>query len=576
MALSAKNIIKNDHLNTSNMLFGCLTAITCFFILNSFYDRFWWPPDDGTYAYVADLLNRGFILHKDIQDVHMGYVNFTNALALRLFGDDFLSLRYPLVFTTLIQSLVIAYLLMASNKVAAFATALTLTCLSFLQFINPTANWYALFLICITIFNLQVLGTKNRYRILITGFLLTTLFCFRQPSGVFAIMGVLSYLLYEANDANPPPGQRSLARVVVAILLLTLLLYMLNKTNLSGVLLFGIWPLAILIQQLIKCKAPNERVAKILLQLSLGGSVAIAPLLIYHVSHDSIGYWLQDTIVSAVGMTELPFFDSSLYALMFHYSIGNIFSGDITAKLNSIFWIILLLAPAFLGLALLKEQVNAYDSIAPLGYIPVFYTMVSVHYQIPIYLFYSVSLTLAGLMWLLHKKYVFKFLMPAVLFFLVAIGLVFQAGQPLSRGVIGTFEGDVKNKLVSSDLPHCSIRIEPSMAKKYGKILAIINETSQKNDTLLTIPFNPELNFMSKRISPFRFYNTALGMSSESDVIAAINKLQEKKTKLVIFDVNNKYNVKLTEKLVTYVKSNYRLYEKVEGFEIYMLELPKT
>ncbi len=575
MANSTTNINKAGAFSLTDTLFGCVTALICFAILWSFHDSFWWPPDDGTYAYVADLINRGFVLHKDIQDVHMGYVNFTNALALRLFGDDFLSLRYPLVLLTLMQSLVIGYLLMASNRIAALATALVLTCLSFLQFINPTANWYALFLICITIFNLQVLGTRNKYRIFIAGFLLTILFCFRQPSGVFAIMGVLSYLLYESTEVGEvaeanPLSSHILARIVVAILLLILVIYLVNKTNLWGVLFFGVWPAVVLIQQLIRCKVSNGRVVQILLHLSLGGAFAVAPLLIYHAWHGSISYWLQDTVVSAVGMTELPFFDSSLYGLMFQYSIENVFYGGITTRLNSVFWIAILLAPAFLGVTLLKEQWRAYGTVAPLGYIPVFYMMVSVHYQIPIYLFYSVSLTLAGLMWLLHRKNISKYLMPAVLFFLVGIGLVFQAGQPLSRSIIGIFEGNVNNELVSSDLPHCNLRIEPAMAEKYKKILAIVGELSQKNDTLLTIPFSPEINFMSKRISPFRFYNTAFGIRSEADVSAAINELKKKKTKLVLFEVRNKYNIEIAEKLVDYVKSDYHLYTSIDGIEIYV------
>lgn len=570
MAIPTTNIFKVDAFSLADTLFGCVTAVICFLILWSFHNSFLWPPDDGTYAYVADLMNRGFVLHKDIQDVHMGYVNFTNALALRSFGDDFLSLRYPLVFITLMQSLVVGYLLMFSSRIAAFATALTLTCLSFLQFINPTANWYALFLVCITIFNLQVLDPKNRYRILITGFLLTTLFCFRQPSGVFAIMGVLSYLLYEVKGEKSSFGNHILARIVIAVLLFILVLYLLNKTNLWGILLFGIWPSAVLIQQLIKCKVPNGRVAKILLHLSLGGIIAIAPLLIYHVVNDSVGYWLQDTVVTAVGMTELPFFDRSLYGPMLQAGKDHIFFGDIATRMNGLFWVAILLAPVCLGLALLREQKVAYGTVAPLGYIPVFYMMVSVHYQIPIYLFYSVSLTLAGLIWLLHKKYIFKYLMPMILFFLVVIGLVFQAGQPLSRGVRGILTGAVKNDLVPSGLSHCSIRVEPSMAKKYGKILAIIDERSQKNDTLLTIPFNPELNFMSKRVSPFRFFNTALGIRSEADVNAAINELKKKKTKLVIFEVRNKYNTVISEKLVAYVKSDYHLHSTIEGMEIYI------
>lgn len=62
-------------------------------ILIYFHDKFWWPPDDGAYAYVAARISAGDVLNRDIQDIHMGYVNFLNALAFKLFGLQLVSIR---------------------------------------------------------------------------------------------------------------------------------------------------------------------------------------------------------------------------------------------------------------------------------------------------------------------------------------------------------------------------------------------------------------------------------------------------------------------------------------------------
>src|SRR6478609_1594885 len=77
----------------------CFAACVAFAAVTmwQFHDRQWNPYDDGTYLHVADRIVHGEILNRDVQDMHAGYINFVNASALRLFGNDAVSLRYPLV-----------------------------------------------------------------------------------------------------------------------------------------------------------------------------------------------------------------------------------------------------------------------------------------------------------------------------------------------------------------------------------------------------------------------------------------------------------------------------------------------
>ena len=66
-------------------------------LLYAYYDKTWYPPDEGNYATVAERVLNGEVLNLQVQDIHPGYVTFVNAAALRIFGVDLLSLRYPLV-----------------------------------------------------------------------------------------------------------------------------------------------------------------------------------------------------------------------------------------------------------------------------------------------------------------------------------------------------------------------------------------------------------------------------------------------------------------------------------------------
>ena len=58
-----------------------------------YHDRTWWESDDGQFAHIAERILNGEVLHRDIQDVRPGYVNFINAVAFYLFGPALSSLR---------------------------------------------------------------------------------------------------------------------------------------------------------------------------------------------------------------------------------------------------------------------------------------------------------------------------------------------------------------------------------------------------------------------------------------------------------------------------------------------------
>ena len=81
---------------------GFLWLLLSGLILFHFHDQFWWGPDEGVYAYVAQRFLAGDTIHRDLIDIHPGYGNLLNILAFFVFGEDLLSLRYPLVVLTLL------------------------------------------------------------------------------------------------------------------------------------------------------------------------------------------------------------------------------------------------------------------------------------------------------------------------------------------------------------------------------------------------------------------------------------------------------------------------------------------
>ena len=72
---------------------AAVAMLATVFLLGTYYDRFWYPPDEGNYAHVAQRVLAGETLNLQVQDVHPGYINFVNAAALGVFGIDLVSLR---------------------------------------------------------------------------------------------------------------------------------------------------------------------------------------------------------------------------------------------------------------------------------------------------------------------------------------------------------------------------------------------------------------------------------------------------------------------------------------------------
>ena len=78
--------------------FGRLLALVAVagvnvWILWTFHDQHWYPADEGNYAHVAERILQGDVLHRDIQDLHAGLINFVNAGAFAAFGLDLVSMR---------------------------------------------------------------------------------------------------------------------------------------------------------------------------------------------------------------------------------------------------------------------------------------------------------------------------------------------------------------------------------------------------------------------------------------------------------------------------------------------------
>ena len=232
------------------------------FVLNAallwhFHDRYWYPPDDGNYAHVAERITQGEILNRDVQDIHAGYINFVNAASLRLFGPD-VSLRYPLILATLAQAILLFRLLAARDALLAFVASVIGTTLGVIQFFNPTAHWYCGALTVVLAFWIVRGSVKRRERLMVAGALVGLVALFRQLSGVWLGMGLLTIALSESADGAT--GWRALlSKVLFAAMLVLLVLYTAFTREWLGVLLIASPAVAILVWAMETCGPAIKR-----------------------------------------------------------------------------------------------------------------------------------------------------------------------------------------------------------------------------------------------------------------------------------------------------------------------------
>jgi len=564
--------------HTIQMLALAAVAAFAAIVLHTFYDQFWWGPSDGAYAHVAERILAGEVLNRDIQDIHAGYINFVNAAAMAIFGSKLVVLRYPLVLLTFIQTGLVFFFLLPRGAAVAAAGGVAMAALSFVQFLEPTANWYALFLTTTLIAALLWIPRESRWRLPAVGFMLMSLFLFRQLSGVLVGIGVLTYLLCEA-PPKPAALRRFadlwLSRALLAVMGVGLTFYLLTKTTPIAAALYGLGPLAIMLWAGVNGDSRNRDVAWMMVYLLGGALLALAPLLGYHLVNGSVSDWIGDTVVVAFSLTQMPFFERPGYGtLLLFMALSAGLSADPISIVNGGYWtVLILLAPvtAVATLVMLRRH-GSVSGAQPylLPMLALFHALGAVHYQVFVYLMYTVALTFAGLLWLCASgpSWVRRGSL-GLAFFLSVTGLYFHAAQPVHRKMPEVAAGLRVPLFAAPGLAKAGVRMEAKDVAAYGALVELIERETPADGAILVFPVNPELYFLSGRRNPTRFFNSAFGIRSEDDLREVLKVLQRDPPALVFYRPDDPYDTELGGRLMEYVQARYEPLAPQGGFEIY-------
>jgi hypothetical protein len=538
-------------------------------LLLYFHDRFWWGPDEGAYAHVAQRILHGEVLNRDVQDMHAGYVNFVNALAFYLFGEDLLSLRYLPVLLGLVQAVLVFRMVESRGPFAAATASVALTALSFIQFPNPTANWYALFLAVVVAWMLARVDRTRPLVIETIGFLLVTTFLFRQLTGVAVAMGAVAWLLLDLQRRDrAPPGK--LAPFLFGVMALGLFFYLVRKNDVVDWLVFGLCPLAVLARAGFSVRIDDRRVLGLVGRLVLGGAVGLLPLIAYHLWHGSMLTWLSDAVGGALALGDMPFTRRPLYAAMMLLSAEQLFAFMPAAMLNGVLWLSLLALPAVNGIVAVRATGDArWDPPHPLLFIAVFHALVATFHQLPLYLMTASGLSLAAALCIsvgLGPRWRIAAMAGAAA--LAVIAVHYQAAEP-TRSVRAVFAGVRGEAPVDSTLPRVSLKIDPVEQREHALVLALIERETSPGAAILAVPFEPQLYFISGRRNPARFYNTAIGIRDEAALAATLETLRRHPPHLLLHRTDDKYGTEWSQRLIDALLPHYEKIDRIGGLDVY-------
>ncbi len=545
-------------------------------ILIFFHNRFWVPADFGQQAHLAERVAEGQVLGKDVQDVRPGYVVFVNALAFKLFGKRLVSLMYPLVLMIWLQSLLIFLLFKKQGLILAAVASVASICLGVVHYLDPNHHWYCAFQVILMVCCLAWVPPESKWRLPLAGFFLMNAALFRHLSAVFILMGLFAYLLLERqNGENSKRG--FLGRMITGILFFLLAVYLFKATDVTGFILCGFWPLLILAWVAMTVKVADRDVIRIILNLSLGALVAALPIVLYEIIHGSLGLWLKDITVRAWAAMGWTYIKVVKYDHLISGGFRILLNPEsVSDILNGIYWLMIPFIPFVNGLLVFYHAFNQRNKVGPLmivfPFMAVFYTIVSVFNQIPIYLYLTICLSLPGLLWsvsLCRRKTISTFTQGLTVL-LCIVSIVFHAGQSLVRGYRGSIKGERVARFYSgSQLPRAGLWMDRYDLSVYSRVVEYIKTQTRPDEKIFVLPNAAELYFLSERRNPFRFYSTDHAVQNEADLNEVIRSLRDTPPRMVVYLVDHKRSTPLSEQIMGQVKQKYVFSKQIAQFQFY-------
>jgi len=523
--------------NWNYLVVGALSTL----FLVAFFDVSWWAKDEGVFAHLAERVLRGEVIGVDVLDFHGGYHSWLNALLFHWFGLDMLVLRYPLVLLGVVQALLVTYLLSDVSKRVSVVGGIASVAFGFLQFPNPSPNWFALFF-AVSVAAILVSKKLSKYHLLSIGVLLGLCLMFRHPSAIFLFFGVATFLVYQSRSTVESFFNRSVSLGFLVAIAASILFYSTLVFEPFAFVLLAIPPV-IFIALLLQYRAfVFMQWFHQLLLVGLGSVIAIVPMVLYQLLYGNILVWFHTAFLSGNSIVEKDFFTITTYIDTLSVYVQNALAKGAFALafVEISYWIIVFAVP-LIAFGLLFWRMHRQDVVPAVAVVAPFFGLVSFYFQIPFYFFISFILFVVAIFVQLPKtktiqQVSFCILLSVTVWGLVSMTYGFQAlVQP--------------SKYVESTIDYSSIRLEPSVLEEYEQYILEIQAHTNPGDYIYVFPFDPELYFLSGRENPFPFVGSSFVVNTDDSYERFLLDIQRIVPRMIVFNQKNMYANKFDEQL---------------------------
>lgn len=558
------------------LFFGVVVIITIYALG---YNYNWLASDDGYYAHAAERFLNGDIPHKDFHEIHPGYVLWINALAMKLFGNSLASMRIPLIIFGILQAVLIYQVLRNEHKAFAVTGMLLVTAMGMTAVPNPSANLYALFF-CVLALRIAVIDGFHDRKILVIALGICIGLCIlsRHLSGVLLSIGMLVWLFSRADikvDLSNNQKVSRLAQFILLISVMGLFAYTIPRSDAVGKIAIIYPALLLVIYASFVARPERKKSAFIIKWLTVGGLLSFFPLFLVLLWQGSINEWLYDVFVLPLSLIKMQFISTGSYTVLFLSILTSIY--DISKPVQAIQYL------AWLGLFVLPPIIvaisfqyikeinvnNKKNIIHPLVFVGPVYAVGAIHYEIAIYLFWSVPLAfLAFFTVYKHSAFLHK-----VIFVWLAVLILGVLSSTFRHPFWETYPVDYvlnDNRLKSSRYylgEKAKVYLPKDEAEFYADSIAMIRSNVKNDETIFSFPTHPEWYFLTQRRNATKHLSSGVSVNSNEALDELKITLTSTPPSIVIYKPNDKYNSKYMLSLREWIGSRYSVIYVKNGFE---------
>ncbi len=560
-------------------------TISLFLLLTGF-DEFWLGADDGYYAHTTERFLNGETPHVDFHEIHPGYILWVNAAAMKLFGVTTLSLRFPLFFLSMIQCVLVWQLLREAGRLPAMLGMILVTSLGMPACANPTANLYSLFF---AIAAFRVAAEADLFdrpgKLVLLGLMIGLCVLFRHLSGILLGCGLVTWLLSHPqiqHQRQPAVSTNTFwGRLLLFLAFLGVAGYSINRSDLTGLSLFSFPALVISVVAILKARPDAKAVWSILISCSLGLFLSFLPLAIYLSSKGIWQAWLHDIVILPLSLISMPFIEGWRYSDLLVTISGEInqITNTISA-INYLTWIGLVLLPGIVGWFVahrfsVQFSPNSQHKALPAFVVCApFYGLASLHFEIPLYLIWSIPPLLLAGFWFCGTPGRWQKTGFIGLMVITTGAQTTVVGAPVWERSFVQFVTTQPGELLADS--HLAGRAQINLTKEetdfYQRSLALINENTVPSDGIFSFPSHPQWYFLSGRKNPTKHLFAGVSVNSEYSLQNLENQFSEKLPAMVIHKTNDKYGNPFTEKLRRWIDQRYQLVHSEKGFDFLVVK----